>query len=168
VYLYNYNKNYKQPNGRITPITDILLRLEGPKSPDAGTAASGASPRGRHGYRHKVHKDGRLGDLFQPFRQTTPVSDARRTVTRSWQPTTDIGVSKLRGSRAHHHPARHPTTNYGGYVVARALRCIEALCYTPIVAVTSYAMVGDREKCLAAAAMATSKSRLIRKPSWQR
>ncbi|HSI07843.1 MAG: response regulator [Rariglobus sp.] len=35
-----------------------------------------------------------------------------------------------------------------GYAVARALRQIEALQATPIVAVTSYAMVGDREKSL--------------------
>jgi two-component system, cell cycle response regulator DivK len=37
-----------------------------------------------------------------------------------------------------------------GYAVARALRQIEALRKVPIVAVTSYAMTGDREKCLAA------------------
>jgi len=37
-----------------------------------------------------------------------------------------------------------------GYAVARALREIQPLQQTPIVAVTSYAMVGDREKCLAA------------------
>jgi two-component system cell cycle response regulator DivK len=37
-----------------------------------------------------------------------------------------------------------------GYGVARALRRIEALRATPIVAVTSHAMVGDREKSLAA------------------
>jgi two-component system cell cycle response regulator DivK len=37
-----------------------------------------------------------------------------------------------------------------GYAVARALREIEALRAIPIVAVTSYAMVGDREKTLAA------------------
>ncbi len=37
-----------------------------------------------------------------------------------------------------------------GYAVARALRDIEALGETPIIAVTSYAMVGDREKALAA------------------
>ena len=37
-----------------------------------------------------------------------------------------------------------------GYAVARALRRIETLRQTPIIAVTSYAMVGDREKCLAA------------------
>ena len=36
-----------------------------------------------------------------------------------------------------------------GYSVARALRNIDGLNDTPIVAVTSYAMVGDREKCLA-------------------
>lgn len=37
-----------------------------------------------------------------------------------------------------------------GYGVARALRAIDALRTTPIVAVTSYAMVGDREKAIAA------------------
>lgn len=37
-----------------------------------------------------------------------------------------------------------------GYVVARTLRAIEALMETPIIAVTSYAMVGDREKAIAA------------------
>ncbi|CAN5924022.1 response regulator [soil metagenome] len=37
-----------------------------------------------------------------------------------------------------------------GYAVARALRQIESLNRTPIVAVTSYAMPGDREKALAA------------------
>ncbi|HEY1108504.1 MAG TPA: response regulator [Opitutaceae bacterium] len=37
-----------------------------------------------------------------------------------------------------------------GYAVARALRAIDAVRDIPIVAVTSYAMVGDREKSLAA------------------
>lgn len=37
-----------------------------------------------------------------------------------------------------------------GYTVARALREIAALAATPIVAVTSYAMPGDREKAMAA------------------
>jgi two-component system, cell cycle response regulator DivK len=37
-----------------------------------------------------------------------------------------------------------------GYAVARALRNHAALQHTPIIAVTSYAMVGDREKALAA------------------
>jgi two-component system cell cycle response regulator DivK len=37
-----------------------------------------------------------------------------------------------------------------GYVVARALREIQALAAVPIIAVTSYAMAGDREKALAA------------------
>ncbi len=37
-----------------------------------------------------------------------------------------------------------------GYAVASALRDIGALDNTPIVAVTSYAMVGDREKALGA------------------
>lgn len=37
-----------------------------------------------------------------------------------------------------------------GHAVARALRGIERLRETPIIAVTSYAMVGDREKALAA------------------
>lgn len=35
-----------------------------------------------------------------------------------------------------------------GYAVARALRTLEQLRRTPIVAVTSYAMVGDRERAL--------------------
>ncbi|PKN53170.1 MAG: response regulator [Deltaproteobacteria bacterium HGW-Deltaproteobacteria-13] len=39
-----------------------------------------------------------------------------------------------------------------GYAVARELRKISDLASTPIVAVTSYAMVGDREKVLAAGA----------------
>jgi two-component system cell cycle response regulator DivK len=37
-----------------------------------------------------------------------------------------------------------------GYEVARRLRAMAGLRDTPIIAVTSYAMVGDREKCLAA------------------
>lgn len=37
-----------------------------------------------------------------------------------------------------------------GYDVARALRAIPALAAVPIVAVTSYAMVGDREAAIAA------------------
>jgi len=37
-----------------------------------------------------------------------------------------------------------------GYLVARTLREIESLRQTPIVAVTSYAMTGDREKAIAA------------------
>jgi two-component system cell cycle response regulator DivK len=37
-----------------------------------------------------------------------------------------------------------------GYAVAQALRNSETTAKIPIVAVTSYAMVGDREKCLAA------------------
>lgn len=37
-----------------------------------------------------------------------------------------------------------------GYAVARTLRGEPCLCMTPIVAVTSYAMTGDRENALAA------------------
>src|SRR5690606_39314796 len=37
-----------------------------------------------------------------------------------------------------------------GYEVARRLRGVETLARVPIVAVTSYAMVGDRERVLAA------------------
>jgi two-component system cell cycle response regulator DivK len=37
-----------------------------------------------------------------------------------------------------------------GYAVARGIRAIESLRKVPIVAVTSHAMVGDREKSLAA------------------
>jgi len=39
-----------------------------------------------------------------------------------------------------------------GYEVARALKSNPLLREIPIIAVTSYAMVGDREKCLAAGA----------------
>lgn len=35
-----------------------------------------------------------------------------------------------------------------GYAVARALRDVDELRRVPVVAVTSYAMVGDRERCL--------------------
>jgi CheY-like chemotaxis protein len=37
-----------------------------------------------------------------------------------------------------------------GYAVARELRAIAVLEHTPIIAVTSYAMPGDRDKALAA------------------
>lgn len=37
-----------------------------------------------------------------------------------------------------------------GYAVARGLRAIPAIQNVPIVAVTSYAMPGDRERCIAA------------------
>ncbi|MDZ7790438.1 MAG: response regulator [Xanthomonadales bacterium] len=37
-----------------------------------------------------------------------------------------------------------------GYEVARQLRKMDGLAHTPIIAVTSYAMPGDRENCLAA------------------
>lgn len=37
-----------------------------------------------------------------------------------------------------------------GYAVARALRGIDALRLTPIIAVTSYAMAGDRDRAIAA------------------
>lgn len=37
-----------------------------------------------------------------------------------------------------------------GYTVARALRELPGLALTPIIAVTSYAMVGDREKAIEA------------------
>lgn len=37
-----------------------------------------------------------------------------------------------------------------GYEVARALRSMDQLADTPIIAVTSYAMPGDRERCLEA------------------
>jgi len=37
-----------------------------------------------------------------------------------------------------------------GYDVARNLRSIDSIKHIPIIAVTSYAMLGDREKCLAA------------------
>jgi len=37
-----------------------------------------------------------------------------------------------------------------GYEVARSLRGLSSLTRTPIIAVTSYAMVGDREKTIAA------------------
>ena len=39
-----------------------------------------------------------------------------------------------------------------GYSVARELRKIKALKHTPIIAVTSYAMTGDREKAYASGA----------------
>jgi two-component system, cell cycle response regulator DivK len=39
-----------------------------------------------------------------------------------------------------------------GYAIARALRKIDHLTKTPIIAVTSYAMVGDREKAMEAGA----------------
>src|SRR5262249_50747528 len=39
-----------------------------------------------------------------------------------------------------------------GYTVAAELRKIDVLAQVPIIAVTSFAMVGDRERCLAAGA----------------
>jgi two-component system cell cycle response regulator DivK len=39
-----------------------------------------------------------------------------------------------------------------GYAIAKALRTVDRLATTPIIAVTSYAMVGDREKAMQAGA----------------
>ena len=39
-----------------------------------------------------------------------------------------------------------------GYTIAKALRKIDQLAHTPIITVTSYAMMGDREKAMEAGA----------------
>jgi len=52
-----------------------------------------------------------------------------------------------------------------GHAVARNLRRNAALSATPIVAVTSYAMAGDREKALAAGCNGYIENRSIRTPS---
>ena len=66
----------------------------------------------------------------------TPASDGRRglELASTLRPTMILLDIQL------------PTMD--GYAVARALREMPEMQRTPIVAVTSYAMVGDRERCL--------------------
>lgn len=63
------------------------------------------------------------------------------------------GLAGIRQAQQHHPDVilldiQLPTMH--GYDVARGLRQIPVLSQTPIIAVTSYAMPGDREKALAA------------------
>jgi two-component system, cell cycle response regulator DivK len=63
------------------------------------------------------------------------------------------GLRGIEAASAHEHALilldiQLPTMD--GYAVARALRKLEAVRHTPIVAVTSYAMPGDRERALEA------------------
>lgn len=76
--------------------------------------------------------------LEQHGYQVTPAVDGRRGIELAR--TLDPAIILL--------DIQLPTMD--GYAVAAALREIASLRATPIIAVTSYAMVGDREKALAA------------------
>lgn len=70
--------------------------------------------------------------------KVVPVQDGASAVKRAAELVPDLILLDI----------QLPTMD--GYSVARAIRLIDTLKGVPIVAVTSYAMVGDREKCIAA------------------
>lgn len=80
-----------------------------------------------------------IGFLLQSRGHTvTPAADGLAGIELTRERTPDLVLLDI----------QLPTMD--GYAVASALRRIDALRATPIIAVTSYAMPGDREKAIAA------------------
>ena len=104
--------------------------------------AEGGEAREAKGARHRGQRAEPVPDELPPHESTASTSSLRATGARASSTARDV--------RAGSHPPRHPAS--GDERTRRRARAAprSALRSVPIVAVTSYAMPGDREQVLAA------------------